>query len=1245
MPLPTSTTWDIADFDQTTMGSLLLLGPGLVTATPSIYPYFSYDAATLLLATESADGTRATLDINAGIPSQFTVEFEARFPALPMNLGDLAQRSVGITLANGAGRGISIYFAVTGLAVSRVDDFGSVTALPDTSDAVSRIQAGLCTVRIAVDGNLGRAYVFLASDGGTLELRYIVPVEATPSSLPDRFQLFVQGTAASASRVELRTLRVASTLIISNHPPIADAGPDRVAAVGQSVRLDGRASYDVEGAAISYAWTAIDAPFGSQYAAEGSSGRTVDNGDSDGLTDLLSFTPGRLPDWVVAGDILVLAMQRHVVATFDNALGQITITTNTLSDSWSGVPFRIIRQSLLVGATTETPYLLADVQGPYRFQLVVNDGNSDSEPGEVLANIVGARAPMGVEPDVRPLWRALGDEWTYIEGRQVFTEAWTGVAQILSAKLLEVWQHHYNYSLRDAQRTFQRKWIAYRSLVTETSPDTAVISPRYGLLRSTHEFEAGDPAVPGLVLSVEYFSGATATETLTASITLGSSTLSGIVASLNAVLLPLGIAAYPFALRVEDAPYRYDGAGGGAVALSTTFTFPAATLPSWAAPGDTLVVRGARYTLLTVNNPGGALTTTTALPALTSAPFRLYRMCRLGLRSTTKLFRVLSSSSAALPLGMATDRYSSLSGNTGALVTDRTYYAGDGVDLSAHGVADGDLFLIAGGQSFSVARTNTDPLDPLPNQRILSYSNLPLDAGTSWSIPSVVKSADIDYEREGAYPGDLVKTEVYDTTTGAVVELSSRVLAQKGKQLAVSLGTLFGALTDTTRYAVRLLGLKRCKGIPISADVVSIPRLQDVIPVAVVPTIWNENEHYILEPMYRDTNEGPLPFLQFRDSVFIASGDEPPDILWAEVTIFSNDPNVEDLFGRMAGFLRDDASQLPPDFNYVAGVAGLTYAQRQGPKPFTMQVGAQILLGQPFAEVAGTIEEILNNFSPIQGRVLVRDWDGNTPSKSEVVRSYYYSKDPLDPLGTSGLAVNPGTLVPWATGDSIGQFQPIGAGVNIVDLYNTPDWYIPYVRCGILTEIEKFHYFLVRFNLDLVSLSNLALLFQFITRVKPTYTHPLLVGLRMHDDTVDVVDELEMTLRMNLFESTDYSGKAFMYDDYRGDGTIWSKFGNEPAPATFYDGLIDCPTDTIELCLTTYIAADTVIPLDAGFFMDLPILNMDEADVVDPITLASLGPWVPYPPGTFFNPAYDMVLPAGRYRVCIFTKSGSVVLP
>jgi len=1236
MALPTSTIWNIADFSGPTLGSVLSLGAGDLTITPSTTPYFSYNDSFSVLTMRSADGALAMLDFNAAIPSRFTIEMTVRFPEMPHNLGDLDTRRAGLVVADDAGRGIAIYFATTGVAVSRVDDFGSVTALPDTSDTTAEISTSFRTIRVAVDSGLGRAYVYIG-DSATVgpEVRYIIPVEPTPPSVIDLFRVFVKGVATQPSKVEIMALRLAGDFVVPNFPPTADAGPDRVSPVGHTVRFDGRSSFDIEGAPLSYAWSVIDAPFGSQYAADNSSGSTVDDGDADGSTNLLSFSAGSLPSWVAPGDVLRIRSGRYVISTVNNAGGQLTVTGDTLPDNLSSTPFRIIDQSALIGASTETPYLISDVQGIYRTELVVNDGISDSEPSQVLASIVGARAPFGTEPDVSPIWKALGDEWSMIESRGVFEEAWRGVAQILSGKLLEVWQHHYNYSIKDAQRTFQKKWIAYRTLITETSPSTVIIDPRFGIVSAAFEFDAGAPSIIGNTLIFEYFTGNTATELTTVIATLTSNVLSDIVSDVNAVLAGTGIEAFAYALRRDDVRFRFSATGGGTVddgdgdGFTSTLTFPPSSLPSWTSAGDTLIYNGERHIIATINNAGGTLEITQeSLPdTLVSVSFMVYRACRLGFKAN-RAFRVLSSSTAAADLGIE-ELYNYLGGSNGAVVTDFTYYAGDGVDLTH--VSRGDLLVTNNGQSFVVDRVLTGSDDPLPRQRLLLIDALPFDATATWSVPSVISSTAVDYELEGTYPGDLAKAEIFDLTNNSTTDALGVVVAQKGSQIAANLTGYFGAFVDVDRYEIRFLGIKRRKAMPIPEDVLSIPQLQSVIPQSQSPVLMKENIDYILEPFYRDIGGVAIPQLQFRDSVFVEPNLEPPDVLWAELTVFSNDQNVEDLFGRLAGFLRDDTSTFGRDFNYVSGVSGLLYAQQRGPSVFAVRVGAQILLGQPFAEAPGTVEEISDNFSPTTGRVLIRDVSSDPTLPSEIVRAYYYKKDPLDLSSTSGLANNTDISIiparPWAVGDAMPQFAPIGAGVDLVDMYNDRKWFVPYVRSGMITELKKFHSFIVRFNLDLVSLTNLSLLAAFITKVKPTYTKHMLVGLHQIDEDIDPVDDLGMAITMHLYDTVGGSPRVFKYDDYRGDGTIWSLFNDG---LTYFDGIVDMPTDIITFLLTIEWPGG-VLTYDSIFFLNTVVTDIDGVHTGMP--------------GTTFSPTYDMTLPAGSYSVLATIKGAGVVLP
>lgn len=1234
MALPTSATWDLADFSGLNLSTLLSLGPSDLTITPSTTPYFGYNDNLTVLFCRSEDTAEASLSFSTPLPSRFTLDLVVRFPQLPDNLGDLSQRRVGLTVADDGGRGFTLFFAVTGMAVSRVDNLGSASALPDTSDLTEEVSAQFHTIRIAVDGGLGRAYVFVGL-GATEQpaLHLIVPVEATPPSVTDLFRVFVKGTASEPAHMEIMSLRLASDLVIANYPPVANAGPDRVVPVGQAARLDGRSSYDIEGAALTYRWRMVDAPFGSAYSADCSSFATIDDGDADGVTDKITVPVDALPVWLATGDLVVLRNVRYEVLSVNTLTGEITVTSDSIPDDITNPePGRFLSQSSILDRASETPTVLGDIAGLYRYDLTVNDGEGDSEPAEVLLNVTAARAPFGIEPDVSPLWKAVGDEWRLIEGVGIFEEAWRGVAQILAGKLLEAWQYHYNSSIRDAQTVFQRKWVAYRTMEAETAPDSVTILPRYGLKVATHEYENGDPLVTGLDLTVEYATSDSLDVLASVEVVFAANDLDQAVADISSMLssaqgfIGTALKAPTF---IDSPDHRHtdvcssidDGDSNG---FTATLSVAPSSLPPWVALGDIVVLRGIRARISFFDNGTGTIEVDAAVfpDDLSNEPYRLYRCCRLAIEAMN-YFKL--SGTALGVLGLDTDA-NRLTGSAGIRITDNVYYAGDYVDLGKQGVSRYDLLVLNNGESLRIDRLGSDALDPLPNQRVLVFDVLPLDASATWEIPSVVRSTEVDYEMAGVYPGDLIKIEVFDKVESDTTLSSSLVVAQKGTQLGGALDAVAAAaLRDPERWETRFVGVRRRKAIKLPDDVLSVPLLQTKIPVVSSPVYYKENIDYILEPFYREIGGAAIPMLQFSDAVFIDTDTEPPDILWAELTLFSNAGNVEDLFGRLVGFLRDDAASFPTDFNYVAGVAGLLYAQQRGPTLFALQVGAQILLGQPFAEVAGYVEEVRGEYSPLTGRILIRDDDGNVPTESEVVRAYYYKKDPLDPSSQSGLALNPVTGFPWTTGDHVLQFSPLGAGIDVIDLYTNPDWWIPFVRSGNMTEVEKFHRFMVQFNADLVSVANIQLLFALITKIKPTYTSLILSGVRGTEEDLDIDDEVQAAATLHIFDSPGPTLHAFMYDDYRGSGVTASLFDDGH---THYDGVVDNPTD--------------LISIEIMFTWGGGVINEDLP--YGPGTIDVTGGQTGIP-GSTFTSSLGMTLAAGDYILPYEIKSQGIVYP
>jgi len=146
----------------------------------------------------------------------------------------------------------------------------------------------------------------------------------------------------------------------------------------------------------------------------------------------------------------------------------------------------------------------------------------------------------------------------------------------------------------------------------------------------------------------------------------------------------------------------------------------------------------------------------------------------------------------------------------------------------------------------------------------------------------------------------------------------------------------------------------------------------------------------------------------------------------------------------------NDLASLSSTVDYLVRYAPLAYTMTNGPTLYNLRVGAQILLGLPFAEEAGVITEIRTDFSPTQGRILIQD-----TANKEIVRTYTFPKV-LD------LEVSRTTGEVYAVGDKVPQFAPLVEGVVVEDYVSNPTWFQGLLQQGAIYEVEKFHRFLVQ---------------------------------------------------------------------------------------------------------------------------------------------------------------------------------------
>jgi hypothetical protein len=203
-------------------------------------------------------------------------------------------------------------------------------------------------------------------------------------------------------------------LTTSNSAPVANAGSDQSALVGQTVVLDGTSSSDVDGDSLVYLWSVISIPVGSSASLSDSSSAmpsinvdvagnytlqlVVNDGVVDSNADSIVISTDNTPPIANAGADLSPFVSNTV--QLDGSASS-DVDGDALSYQWSLTSKPAGSFATLSKNSAVMPQFTVDVAGTYVAQLIVNDGTVDSSPDTVLISTQNSAPQANAGADQR----------------------------------------------------------------------------------------------------------------------------------------------------------------------------------------------------------------------------------------------------------------------------------------------------------------------------------------------------------------------------------------------------------------------------------------------------------------------------------------------------------------------------------------------------------------------------------------------------------------------------------------------------------------------------------------------------------------------------------------------------------------------------------------------------------------------------------------------------------------------------
>jgi len=1174
-------------------------------AVPVVAPYADE------VKVSSGDGLLTVVYTHGGlsVPQNFTFEFWVRPEALPPNLNDLTKSLLFIAVFDKQDNAGGLLISREGLAV--VSAAGNSVMPISGSQNLFEEGGTPYAVRMVVDGvnNLMNLYITKESDLAIYGhvLRYTTVAPASPASVLDQARIEVIGQPQSPVSVRIRAMRLHGGLLIPNKRPIAHPGQDQTASTDSMVQLDGTSSYDPEGQAVTCKWFLTKAPTGSAYTISGKEGFTTGAGvsvlKSSGSPWSATNAPGLQP-----GDVLIVQDVKLEVSGFGWAVdplskkykrtgafvdGELHVTTAGIpggAGGATGLSWVVLHQDLCFSGPS-----IPSTKGAGGF--AVDDGMGASD---VCTTLQDALAP----------WTAAG--CPYLQpGDLLVLDGATHVVSTSGWVLNTVTGWYYRGAGFDPTKLL---------VTTETIPVGAGM--RWEVLHMSHAFSDRDkpkvtwvPDVAGLyAFDLVVNDGELDSLPVETLVNVGEQKVplgfvpnmdflwrylpdfwnmvedkqivevfwGGMAQAITAILMTAWQLDYSKSIR--DIPrlfqrrwVNYDtdffeppglrkkqklrmvrGPIVGDVDLAAGAALDGKTLQlSWDGwPAKTV-------TFSSVSQPSPTVTASEVVSQINAAVGSVIASLEVsGAVENLKLqygglLEVLGEGTAnGLILGaFAVDTYiqNELRG-VGQVDPGNSYLFDDTTGVGFSAASSNDILAFGGvGYLFKRSIGWTAEL----------YDRISTSTAGSWVLAPTVELFSSDVEDALISAGDIAYFNVEHKNTGKMFEVACNVYGAAGHSIGFDAAPLYYATNGMFGdFYVWLHRVRRCVRIPVDATVKKIPRLQEVILDP--PSVLQGYDDFNIECA------GDGGAIVFKEGLFDIE-NPPPEHLWAEVTYLDNSAAIEANFGDAVGLRADAYAAATSNGDYLSAVQGLWFSFFHGPTLFNMKLGVQVLLGLPFTEVAGTIEDINLNFKAQYARVLIRDKDDRT-----TVRSYLVPRTPVwESYGESPIGLKPGTDRAFEVGDAVAAFQPLSRGVEVSDYISSPTWWKTFLPQEGFGELHKFFHFLVRADVDIFPVPNLLLAAGFIGEIRPGYTLEKLVALkRLPPTEIDTADTLTFAGVKYLFDDPACpSPGSYRWDDVDGGGVFSHQW--DPLMGAI-DILPGAAVDGLTLDMTVGVATSTV---------------------------------------------------------------------